>query len=117
MNTDENLLQSVKEVALQINDLRNRAHQQYSVLVKQVLSDRISDKQSIEKIMDGLLDFCDEDRFIDIYRQLCRHIYHRHPTLVGEHVALFRAQFETNEDRRLENDDQTTKSASSPALH
>lgn len=97
MNTDENLLQSVKEVALQINDLRDRAYQQYSVLVKQVLSDQISNKQSIEKIMDGLLDFCDEERFIDIYRQLCRHIYHRHPTLVEEHVALFRAQFETNE--------------------
>ena len=97
MSTDDNLLQSVKELALQINDLRNRAYRQYSALVQQVLSDQISDKESIEKILDGLLDFCDEERFIDIYRQLCRHIYHRHPTLVGEHVALFRAQFETNE--------------------
>ena len=97
MSTGDNLLQSVKELALQINDLRNRAYRQYSALVQQVLSDQISDKESIEKILDGLLDFCDEERFIDIYRQLCRHIYHRHPTLVGEHVALFRAQFETNE--------------------
>ena len=97
MSTDENLLQSVKELALQINDLRNRAYRQYSALVQQVLSDQISDKESIEKILDGLLDFCDEERFIDMYRQLCRHIYHSHPTLVGEHVALFRAQFETNE--------------------
>lgn len=97
MSTDDNLLQSVKELALQINDLRNRAYRQYSALVQQVLSDQISDKESIEKILDGLLDFCDEERFIDIYRQLCRYIYHRHPTLVGEHIALFRAQFETNE--------------------
>ena len=97
MSTDDNLLQSVKELALQINDLRNRAYRQYSALVQQVLSDQISDKESIEKILDGQLDFCDEERFIDIYRQLCRYIYHRHPTLVGEHIALFRAQFETNE--------------------
>lgn len=97
MRTGKNLLQSVEDIALQIKNLRDRAYQQYSDLVKQILSGQISDMQSIEKIMDGLLDFCDEERFIDIYRQLCRHIFHRHPALVGEHVALFRAQFETND--------------------
>lgn len=102
MNTDKNLLQSVEELASQIRHLRDQAFQQYSALVQMVLREQISDTQSIEKIMDGLLDFCDEKRFIGIYRQLCRHVYYKHPMLVGKHIALFRAQFETNEDKTHE---------------
>ena len=56
--------------------------------------DQITDEQQLEQIMDGLCDFCDEIRFIDFYRSLCRHIYYQYPQLVGEHVALFRALFE-----------------------
>ena len=56
------------------------------------------DEQRLEQIMDGLCDFCDESRFIDLYRSLCRHIYYQYPQLVGEHVALFRALFEGNDN-------------------
>lgn len=35
---------------------------------------------------------------IEIYRKLCRHVYNRYPQLVGEHVTMFRAQFETAND-------------------
>lgn len=61
--------------------------------------DQITDEQQLEQIMDGLCDFCDEIRFIDLYRSLCRHIYYQYPQLVGEHVALFRALFEGPDEK------------------
>ena len=94
---DNNLLQAIGTLTQDLRMLQDRAFNQYSSLVGQVISGQITDKQDIEKIMDGILDFCDEDRFINIYRQLCRHIYYQYPQLVGEHIALFRAQFETND--------------------
>ena len=63
------------------------------------LKDQITDEQQLEQIMDGLCDFCDEIRFIDLYRSLCRHIYYQYPQLVGEHVALFRALFEGSDEK------------------
>lgn len=83
----------MQELADRLRSLRDEAFTQYSRLVEQVLNDRITDKRELERIMDGLLDFCDEERFIEIYRKLCRHIYYKHPQLVGEHVALFRSLF------------------------
>lgn len=71
----------------------------YSLLVERVLKDQITDEQQLEQIMDGLCDFCDEIRFIDLYRSLCRHIYYQYPQLVGEHVALFRALFEGPDEK------------------
>lgn len=91
----------MQELADRLRSLRDEAFTQYSRLVEQVLNDRITDKREMERIMDGLLDFCDEERFIEIYRKLCRHIYHKHPQLVGEHVALFRAQFEAAEEESV----------------
>ena len=91
----------MQELADRLRSLRDEAFTQYSRLVEQVLNDRITDKCELERIMDGLLDFCDEERFIEIYRKLCRHIYYKHPQLVGEHVALFRAQFETAEEESV----------------
>ena len=71
----------------------------FILLVEQVLKDQITDEQQLEQIMDGLCDFCDEIRFIDLYRSLCRHIYYQYPQRVGEHVALFRALFEGPDEK------------------
>jgi hypothetical protein len=48
--------------------------------------------------MDGLCDFGDEKRFLDLYRSLCRHVYYRYPEIVGEHIVLFRMQWMTKDD-------------------
>lgn len=70
----------------------------YSELVRQVLENQITDEQQLEQIMDGLCDFGNESRFIELYRSLCRHIYYQYPELVGEHVTIFRALFEGNDN-------------------
>lgn len=99
METYNDALDAIKDVVEGISALRDVAYSQYSALVNQVLNDQITDERRLEQIMDGLVDFCDEERFLALYRSLCRHIYYRYPQLVGEHVALFRAQFETNPEK------------------
>ena len=49
-------------------------------------------------IMDGLLDFGDDLRFLEIYKRLCRHIFYKHPQMVGEHIYLWRMQFDTKDE-------------------
>lgn len=83
----------IKELALAMRGLYDQAYQVYSSMVNDVLSDRITKERDIERVMDGLLDYAEDERFIKLYKDLCRHVYHHYPKLVGEHVALFRAQF------------------------
>lgn len=88
------VLEPIKATIEGLRLLMNRAYEQYAELVDSVLLGRITDEQTIEQIMDGLVDFGDDERFLDIYRKLCRHVYFHYPQLVGEHVTLFRLQFE-----------------------
>lgn len=83
----------IKELAVAMRRLYDQAYQVYSSMVSDVLSDRITKERDIERVMDGLLDYAEDERFIKLYKDLCRHVYHHYPKLVGEHVALFRAQF------------------------
>ena len=98
MENHEPLFNEVKDIVSGIRALMDRAYQQYSSLVDAVIKDEITDINQIERIMDGLVDLGDDVRFIEIYRKLCRHVYNRYPQLVGEHVTMFLAQFETAND-------------------
>ena len=106
MNNDQSVLEDLKNIVEEIGKLRDVAYAKYSELVRQVLENQIADEQRLEQIMDGLCDFCDESRFIDLYRSLCRHIYYQYPQLVGEHVAPFRALFEGNDNAREQGKEQ-----------
>ena len=101
MEKYESALNEIREIVESITGLTNAAYLHYSALVDAVLRDEITDAKQIERIMDGLVDFGDENRFIDIYRKLCRHVYYNYPELVGEHVALFLAisKTEAGEDK------------------
>lgn len=88
----------IREIVQEISHLMDTAYQQYSRLVEQVLSGRITEEREIERIMDGLVDFGDDPRLLELYKTLCRHIYYKHLALVKGHIALFRLQFEETED-------------------
>ena len=81
-----------------IETLKKHAYKSYSALVDEILADRLTDEATIERIMDGLSDFGDYPEFLELYRKLCRHAYYHFPSMVGEHVAWFRALFMTNDE-------------------
>ena len=91
------MLESMLGTVESLNQLRNQAYRHYSSLISLVLRNEISSEQQLEWIMDGLLDFCDEPRVLEMYKKLCRHIYYRHPQLVRDHVTLYRTLFEPAE--------------------
>ena len=79
MDNYQNAMDELQDIVKGIDRLRDAAYAQYSVLVEQVLEDQITEEKRLEQIMDGLCDFCDESRFIELYRTLCRHIYYQYP--------------------------------------
>ena len=93
METWDELLEQAGDTVRAIQRLTDKALEQYTALVDAVAAGRICEQRKIERIMDGLLDFGDDARFLALYRKLCRHVYDTSPAAVGE-SALRRAQFE-----------------------
>lgn len=89
ISSNEDFLQ-LKELCAQLNEQKNAIYSRYDRLVAKIISGEIRDQDEIEKVMDGLMDFGDDDRFLDLYKKLGRFVYNINPQLVGEHIMLFR---------------------------
>ena len=98
MDSYSELLEQVRDTVSALRQLTDTAYEQYSALVNAVIAGEIQGQREIERIMDGLIDFGDDIRFLEIYKRLCRHVYYKYPGMVGEHVALWRLQFEDAKD-------------------
>lgn len=96
MAETNDIFAELRTMIAQFEEQKNQIYVHYQQMVANVLTARITSEREIEAIMDGLLDFCDDERFLALYKSLCRHVYYKYPQLVGEHVNLFRLQFEEN---------------------
>ncbi len=94
MDNYHNVLGELNLMLSGFQEQKHQIYQHYQKLVNAVLAGYISSEHDIESIMDGLLDFGDDEQFLELYKTLCRHVYYHYPQLVGEHVNLFRLQFE-----------------------
>ncbi len=107
MSDSKDFMASISGIVAELNALMDAAYVQYSSCVDAIVRDELTDIVQIEKVMDGLCDFGDDERFLELYKKLCRHIYRRYPQLVGEHIywvwRQVRAEVE-DEDKRGESD-------------
>ena len=98
MENYETLIAEIDEVVKRIKGLYDLAYTQYSHAVDEVISGRLTDEKQIEHILDGILDFGDDLRFLKLSKKLCRHIYNQYPQLVGDFVSMYRMLFEEKGD-------------------
>ena len=98
MAEETSIPNELKELFAKYEKLKVGILSRYIQLVSAVLIGEITDENDMEDIMDGLLDYGDDERFLSLYKKMCRHIYYEHPKLVGEHVNLYRMIFEEKED-------------------
>ena len=105
MENYEKLVAEIDEIVKQIKGLYDLAYTQYSHAVDESISGRLTAEKQIEHILDGIIDFGDDLRFLELSKRLCRHIFYEYPQLVGSFVHMYRALFEEKEDEEGIGDD------------
>ena len=105
MDNQDKLIDEVEVIVKKINELLDLAYVQYSILVDAILAGSITEEKQIEHILDGIMDFGDDLRFLELSKKLCRHIYYRYPHLVGSFGNMYRMMFEYREDSNGNGDD------------
>ena len=94
MNDKENDYSSLLGLFGSLKTVFDKAYTELEPMVNAVLDNQITSENDIERIMDVLLDYGEDSRFVELYRRLCRFVYPRFPILVKEHIAIFLEQHE-----------------------
>ena len=90
-------LESLNELAEQRQEVYDKAYQVYTDAVNSMTAVLVPDEQQVGELFDGLLTFCDDKRFIELYKRLCRHIFALYPKLVESYIQMFHFKYEATE--------------------
>ncbi len=87
------LTQELCKMLQEVQKLTDAAYQQYSMMANRICKGAIPSEENVEQVLDGLLDFCNEERFVVLYKNICRTVLIQYPQLVQDHIRLFLEQY------------------------
>ena len=100
MNDYDELLSSVKELAVGLQALHRLAVEQSTPIVEGILRSRSRDVRHIEQTLDRLLDHCGYEPAVLLYRRLCRRYWEIDPLATVSYVNAYRELWDSPEQEQ-----------------
>lgn len=98
----DDLVQSIGEIARARDQLARQAEKQYALEVEDVLRTRCRDPRRIERLLDGMLDFCFDPAMLCLYKKLCRYYFEIDPEATASYVNAYRELWDDEERPKSE---------------
>ena len=76
------------------SELHEQALAIHAPEVEAIIRTGCRDVHHIEKTLDGLLNFADDNRCLQLYRRLCRHYWNIDPVATAEYVLIYRRMWD-----------------------
>jgi hypothetical protein len=90
----DDLVNSIGDLAKASNELAIRAVSEYSIVVYNIIGTKSIDSNKIEHTLDGMLDFCFEDKMLLLYKKLCRYYYDIDPNATISYINAYREMWD-----------------------
>lgn len=89
----------IKALAEQIQSLNKRAFIVYQPEVDTVINAKIKDENTIQHLLEGLLDFAYDAQMLGLYKKLCRHYWTINPLATANYVNLYREMWDSEKEQ------------------
>jgi hypothetical protein len=98
MQTEEteyqNLLKGFTPIVASMKQIAEEAVKIYAPQVEAIIKTQSTDNQRIEKLLDGMLDFCFADKMLWHFKKLCRYYYTINPQATAEYILTYKDLWE-----------------------
>jgi len=98
----DTLVQNIGGLLSGVQRLAHQAHAEYSPEVDAVIHEQLRNPQWIERLLDGILDFCFDPEMVRLYKKLCRYYFAIDPNATVSYVNSYRDMWDDN-GRKTEN--------------
>ena len=112
MDEMNQILKDLELISEQRQQIYDHAYKVYTDAVNSMVYVLLPDERQVEQLLDGLLTFCDDKRFTELYKRPCRHIFALYPNLAeNNYIQLYHSKYESNESGQTQK--KTSKQRSS----
>ena len=94
MSEYDETLKSIEEIAEQLKHLQDYAFQQYSKAVDSVIKGHITSKEDIDRLLDYMMDFYEDERFQTLVGKFCSYLLQNRRDVVGPFENFYKLQAE-----------------------
>jgi hypothetical protein len=101
MSRDE-LIKSFSALAKSQEALGKQAVEAYKQPVEHILRIKSQDVEAIERLLEGMPDFCFNDDILLLYRKLCRHFFDIDPQATAYYVYAYRDRWDAKSEDEQE---------------
>ncbi len=103
-NEGKTITDSLKSAFERLYELTDIAYKHYSKETVRLLINDDATETEVEKLLDRLLDHCSQERFLNLYKRVCRKYESIYPTLITEHISIYKTYFDESEDNGEKNE-------------
>ncbi len=90
----DNVIDMMKEMALQLKKIDKIAYNQYKPIVSDLCS-KIAPLDEVEYTLDRMIDFCGDDAVLGLFKDVCRHYFNIYPEMIAYQVNSYREIWDT----------------------
>ena len=89
----------IMELAENLQLLARKAVIEYKPVFNDIIDSNCQDKHQIERALDGMLDFCFDQKMLEMYRKLCRFYYDIDQGAAIRYVHYYREMWDPEEKK------------------
>jgi len=89
-------LMDMQSICEGISSLSKLAVEQYTPLVDEIISQKITDEHHIESTLDRLLDVCFDNKILFLYRKLCKYYYDINSQATIEYIDYYKKMYDSD---------------------
>lgn len=98
------LVDSIIQLAKANQQLAFQAVTQYTPIVEDIINSKSTNYKHIENSLDYMLDFCFEDKMLQLYKILCQYYYTIDPIATSEYILAYREMWDNEDEQNIIND-------------
>jgi hypothetical protein len=91
------LVEKIRPLIEYTHQLAREAEKLYTLEVEAIINDQKCEPRRIEHCLDGILDFCFDEKMLLLFKKLCRHYYTIDPVATSEYVYFYKEMWDNGD--------------------
>ena len=87
----------IRNIAKELQVIYAKAESSYEPIVNDIIRTNSKDENEIERVLDFMLDFADNEKILAFFKKLCRYYYGLNPRAATDYVRIYKELYEMDE--------------------
>lgn len=84
----------ISDIVEEIKQAYDYAYKNFNISTQLICSNSNASEEGIERFLDLLLGYSEDDRILELYIKVCRTFYSKYPELITEHILIYKDMYE-----------------------